>query len=101
MKTGSTPFATTWALVIKALVIYNAPMGIKDFFLRKALEHKLKDVPAEQRDQLMAAMEAHPEFFKKVGEEVQRRVKSGQSEMAATMVVMREHQAELQKILKK
>ena len=42
----------------------------------------------------------NPEFFKKIGEEVQKRVKSGQSEMAATMVVMREHQAELQKIMK-
>ncbi len=75
-------------------------MGIKDFFFKQALKHKLKDVPAEQRDQLMAAMEAHPEFFKKIGDEVQRRVKSGQSEMAATMVVMRENQAELQKIMR-
>jgi hypothetical protein len=75
-------------------------MGIKDFFLKQALKHKLKDVPAAQRDMLMGAMEAHPDFFKKVGEEVQRRVKSGQSEMAATMAVMREHQAELQKIIR-
>ncbi len=74
-------------------------MGIKDFFLKQALKHKMKDVPEAQRDQLMAVMEAHPDFFKKVGEEVQRRVKSGQSEVAATMTVMREHQAELQRIM--
>jgi hypothetical protein len=74
-------------------------MGIKDFFLKQALKHKLKDVPEEQREMLMGAMEAHPDFFKKVGEEVQRRVKSGESEMAATMAVMREHQAELQRIM--
>jgi hypothetical protein len=73
-------------------------MGIKDFFLKKTLEYKLKDVPAEQRDQMMALIEKNPEFFKKIGEEIQKRVKSGQSEMAATMVVMREHQAELQKL---
>jgi adenylosuccinate synthase len=75
-------------------------MGIfKDFFLKQALKAKLKDVPEAERNKLMAVMEKHPVFFKKIGEEVQRRVKSGQSEMAATMVVMREHQAELQKIM--
>ena len=74
-------------------------MGIKDFFLKQALKHKLKDVPADQRDKLMGIMEKHPDFFKKIGEEVQKRVKGGQSEMAATLVVMREHQAELQKIM--
>lgn len=74
-------------------------MGIKDFFLRQALKHKMKDVPEAERDKLMAVMEKHPDFFKKIGEEVQKRVKSGQSEMAATLVVMRENQSELQKIL--
>lgn len=74
-------------------------MGIKDFFLKQALKHKLKDVPADQRDKLMAVMEAHPDFFNKIGEEVQKRVKQGESELAATMAVMRVHQAELQKIM--
>jgi hypothetical protein len=74
-------------------------MGIKDFFLKQALKYKLKDVPEEQRDKLMAVMEAHPDFFKKIGDKVQQRVKNGESEMVATMAVMREHQAELQKIM--
>lgn len=75
-------------------------MGIfKDFMLKQALKAKMKDVPEAEREKLLAAMEKNPEFFKKIGEEVQKRVKSGQSEMAATMVVMREHQAELQKIM--
>lgn len=74
-------------------------MGIKDFFLKQALKHKLKDVPPEQRDMLLSAMEKHPDFFEQVGEEVKKLTKSGMSEMAATMVVMRKHQAELQKIM--
>lgn len=74
-------------------------MGIKDFFLKQALKHKMKDVPEAQRDMLLGAMDRHPEFFKKIGDEVQRKVKGGMSEMAATMVVMREHQSELQKIM--
>lgn len=73
-------------------------MGIKNFFLRQALKVKMKDVPEAQRNELMALMEANPDFFKKIGDEVKKKVKQGQSETAATMVVMREHQAEFQKL---
>ncbi len=75
-------------------------MGIKDFFLKQALKHKLKDVPEEHRDKLMSAMEKNPEIFEKIGDEVKRLTKQGQSEMAATMIVMRKYQAELQRLMK-
>ena len=75
-------------------------MGFKDFLLRQTLKYKMKDVPEARRDEMLVLMEKNPEFFKKVGEEVQKRVKSGQSEMSATMVVMREHQAEFQKLIR-
>lgn len=76
-------------------------MGIfKNFLLRQVLKSKMKNVPEAERERMLALMEKNPEFFKKIGEEVEKRVKSGQSEMAATMVVMRQHQAELQKLIK-
>ena len=76
-------------------------MGMfKSFLLKQALKAKMKDVPEAEREKMLALMEKNPDFFKKIGEEVQKRVKKGQSEMAATMVVMREHQAELQKLMK-
>ena len=74
-------------------------MGIKDFFLKQALKHKMKDVPEAQRNMIMSAMERNPDFFQKIGEEVKKRTKAGESELAATMAVMREHQAELQRIM--
>lgn len=74
-------------------------MGIKDFFLKQALKHKMKNVPPEQRERLMAAMEKNPDFFKKIGEEIKQLTKEGSSELAATMTVMRKHQAQLQKIM--
>ena len=75
-------------------------MGVfKNFLLKQALKAKMKNVPEAEREKLLALMEKNPEFFKKIGDEVQKRVKLGQSEMAATMVVMREHQGELQKLL--
>jgi len=76
-------------------------MGVfKSFFLKQALKVKMKNVPEAERERMLALMEANPEFFKKIGEEVKKRIKSGQSETAATMIVMREHQGELQKLMK-
>ncbi len=76
-------------------------MGVfKSFFLKQALKVKMKDVPEAERERMLVLMEKNPEFFKKIGEEVKKRTKAGQSEMAATMVVMREYQGELQKISK-
>ena len=76
-------------------------MGIfKNFLFKQALKAKMKDVPEAEREKMLALMENNPDFFKKTGEEVQKGVKKGQCEMAATMVVMREHQAELQKLMK-
>lgn len=72
----------------------------KNFFLKQALKHKMKDVPEAQREMLMGAMDRHPEFFRKIGEEVKRFTKSGQSETTATLIVMRKYQAELQRLMK-
>ena len=75
-------------------------MGIKDFFLKQALKHKLKDVPESQREMLLSGMERNPEFFKKIGDEVKQLTKQGHSETVATMTVMRRYQAEFQKIMR-
>jgi len=76
-------------------------MGIfQNFMLKQAMKAKLKDVPKEQQDMILALVEKHPDFFKKIGDEIQRKVKAGASEMTATMSVMREHQGELQKLMK-
>lgn len=75
-------------------------MGMfKNFILKQTLKSKMKDVPEAQRDQMMQVVEAHPEFFKKVGQEVEQLKKQGKSEMAATMEVMRKHQGELQRLM--
>jgi hypothetical protein len=75
-------------------------MGIKDFFVKQVLKNKLKGVPEAQQKLIMDAVEKNPDFFKKIGEEIEKRKKSGQSETAAAMQVMREHQGELQKLMR-
>lgn len=75
-------------------------MGIKDFFIKQVLKHKLKNVPEAQREMMMGMVEKHPDFFKMIGEKVEKLKKSGMGETEATMKVMREHQAEFQNLMR-
>ncbi len=69
---------------------------MKNFIIRQIAKHKLKDVPEGQREQLLAMLEKNPDLMKKVGEEIDRRVKKGgESQMKATMDVMKKYRAEL------
>jgi hypothetical protein len=77
-------------------------MGIfKNFMLKQMLKTKMKGMSEEQQNMLLGMVEKNPDFFKKIGEEVEAKKKSGKDEMAATMEVMRQHQAEFQKLIQK
>lgn len=69
--------------------------------MRKMLKSKMKDVPEDQQEMLLSAIEKNPEFFQKVGLEIQTKMKEGKDQMTATMEVMQSHQEELQGIMKK
>jgi len=76
-------------------------MGIQNFLLQQAMKLKMKDVPAAQREQMIALVQKDPDLFKKIGEEVDRRVKKGgEDQMKATMEVMKKYRTELAKIMK-
>lgn len=74
-------------------------MGIKDFFVKKVLESKLKNVPAAQKDMMMKLVQDNPALFEKIGAEIKQKTKEGKSETAAAMEVMRRYQGELQKAM--
>lgn len=60
------------------------------------MKWKMKNVPAAQQEQIISLVEKDPELFKRIGEEVERRKKGGETEMKATMEVMKKYRAELQ-----
>ena len=62
------------------------------------MERQLKNVPPEQREMIMKAMEKNPEIFQKIADEVKEAKKKGGNEMYATMQVMQKYQSELQKV---
>jgi len=68
---------------------------IQKFLVRQALKMKMKDMPEAQREQILALVEKDPELFKKIGEEVDRRVKGGENQMKASMEVMKKYRTEL------
>ncbi len=77
-------------------------MAIQDFFIRQMMKAKLKDVPPAQREQILQLVTKDPELFKKISEEVDRRVKKGgEQQMRATMEVMKKYRAELQALMSK
>lgn len=76
-------------------------MGMQDFLLKQAMKWKLKDVPQEQQEQILAIVQKNPELFKKIGEEVDRRVKKGgEDQMKATIEVMKKYREELASIMR-
>ncbi len=75
---------------------------IQQFLVRQALKMKMKDVPEAQREQIMALVEKNPDLFKKIGEEVDNRVKKGgENQMKATMEVMKKYRNELSGLMQK
>jgi hypothetical protein len=73
--------------------------GLKRMLTNKLMERQLKSLPPAQREAIMAAIKANPDFFEKMAKEIEAEKKSGKSEMAASMEVMRKHQGELQKLM--
>ena len=76
-------------------------MGMfQNFMLKHMLKSKMKGVPEDKQEMLLKMVEKNPDFFKKIGDEVEAKKKSGKDEMSATMEVMRQHQSELQKLMR-
>ena len=73
----------------------------QNFLMKKMLKSKMKGVPEEQQEQLFDAIEKNPEFFKKIAEEIQAKMKGGKKQITATMEVMQTHQSELHALMEK
>ena len=59
----------------------------------------MKNLPKDQRDKMIKLITDNPEFFEKISKEIQESMKNGKDQVAATMEVMRKHQAELQRLM--
>lgn len=71
-----------------------------NFFMKQIIASQLKALPQDQRERVMKAFEANPDFFKKIFAEIETKVKSGANQQNAIMQVMMAHKDELQRLLK-
>jgi HPt (histidine-containing phosphotransfer) domain-containing protein len=74
-------------------------MGVKDFLIKKMVRAKMKNLPKEQQDMIIALVSENPDFFKQLTNQIEAKKKQGMNEQAASMQVMRENQAEIQKLM--
>jgi len=65
------------------------------------LKKQLSQLPKDQADMMLRAVEEHPEIFEKMAKEIKEKVKNGVNKQNAAMSVMMAHQNELRNILMK
>ena len=65
------------------------------------LKRQMKNVPSEQQEQIFAMIEKNPDFFMKIAEEAQEKIKGGMSQQDAMMAVMKAHESELRAVMGK
>jgi hypothetical protein len=73
----------------------------QNFLLKQMLKKQMKDVPAEQQEQILAMIEKNPDFFMKVAQEAQEKIKGGMPQQEAMIAVMKAHEAELREVMGK
>jgi hypothetical protein len=76
-------------------------MSFQSFIINQYAKWKMKNVPKEQREQMTTLVTKDPQLFKKIGEEIERRKKGGESEMKASMEVMKKYRTELSALMQK
>lgn len=73
---------------------------LKRFLMKKMLKSQLKGVPEDQQEKLITMIEKNPDLFKKIADEIQKKMKNENKEqMAATMEVMKKYQDELRTLM--
>lgn len=80
--------------------VYQTPMSIQTFLMKKMLGQKLKDVPEADQQKIFAALEKNPELFKNIAAEVQAKMKDGKGQMLAVMEIVQKYQGDLQQVMK-
>jgi hypothetical protein len=71
----------------------------KNLIMKQAIKSQIKNLPTDQQEKILSALEKDPEFFENISKEIDRRVKQGKGKTQASMEVMRENQGKLRKLM--
>ncbi len=71
----------------------------KNILMKQMLKSQMKNLPQDQQDKILSAIEKDPEFFDDIAKKIEQKVKEGKDKMSASMEVMRENQDKLRKLM--
>ena len=72
-----------------------------NFFTRALIKRQMKGMPEAEVDKVLTLVEKHPEFFKKMVEAIQQKMKTGISQEDAAKEFAQENAKELKELLGK
>ena len=75
-------------------------MSLKDVFLRKIVQSKMKGIPAEEQEKILSIIQNNPELFQKIAMEIQNATAAGKDQMTAAKEIMEKYKDELSKFAK-
>jgi hypothetical protein len=70
-----------------------------NFLMKAMIKRQLKGVPDAEIDKILTIVEKNPDFFKKMGDDIKQKTKSGMGQQEAMQAFMSAHKDELQTIL--
>ncbi|HRY30909.1 MAG TPA: hypothetical protein P5328_00760 [Candidatus Paceibacterota bacterium] len=68
--------------------------------MKALLKRQLKNIPSDQQDKIIAALEKDPHFFQDLAKQIQDKVKEGRDQQAAASEVLLANQHKLSEIFK-
>ncbi len=71
----------------------------KNMMMKQMMKSQMKDMPADQQEKVLAAIEKDPQFFEDIAKKIEQKTKEGKDQMSAAMEVMRENQEKLKNLL--
>ncbi len=71
----------------------------KELLLKKLIQSKMKDVPKEQQDKIIALVTKNPALFQEIAEKIKKQMDGGKDQMSATMSVMEQYKDQVQKLM--
>jgi transcription elongation factor GreA-like protein len=86
---------------LNSVKILNTMSFFQNMLMKQMLKKQMKGVPEAEQEKILKAIEENPDFFTNIATEIQAKMKTGKSQMDATMEVMGQHQEKLRQIMGK
>lgn len=71
----------------------------KELLMKKLIASKLKHLPQDQQDMILAVVTKNPKLFEEIALKIKAKIDGGMDQNKATMTVMMEYKDQLQKVM--